>query len=70
MGKGDKKTKRGKINMRSYGKTRPKKASRSFAASEKTEASAETPKAKKTKKAKDYSLAFSSDCILIQLFTS
>lgn len=26
MGKGDKKTKRGKINLGSYGKTRPKKS--------------------------------------------
>ena len=33
MGKGDKKSRRGKINSGSYGKRRPKKASKSFAAS-------------------------------------
>jgi ribosomal small subunit protein bTHX len=31
MGKGDKKSRRGKINSGSYGKRRPKKASKSFA---------------------------------------
>gem|GEM_PF-1255465 len=34
MGKGDKKSRRGKINSGSYGKRRPKKASKSFTASE------------------------------------
>ena len=34
MGKGDKKSRRGKINSGSYGKRRPKKASKSFVASE------------------------------------
>jgi len=33
MGKGDKKSKRGKINNGSYGKRRPRKASKSVAAS-------------------------------------
>ncbi|WP_292010555.1 30S ribosomal protein THX [Chryseobacterium sp.] len=32
MGKGDKKTKRGKINAGSYGKKRRKKTSKNFAA--------------------------------------
>jgi len=36
MGKGDKKSRRGKINAGSYGKRRPKKASKSFAATEKS----------------------------------
>ncbi len=39
MGKGDKKTKKGKIFMGSFGVTRPKKAKK-----------AEKPKAKKSKK--------------------
>ncbi|KAA2224775.1 MULTISPECIES: 30S ribosomal protein THX [Chryseobacterium] len=34
MGKGDKKSRRGKINSGSYGKRRPRKASKSFTASE------------------------------------
>jgi len=34
MGKGDKKSRRGKINSGSYGKKRPRKASRSIVASE------------------------------------
>ena len=34
MGKGDKKSRRGKINNGSYGKRRPKKASKSVTASE------------------------------------
>ena len=34
MGKGDKKSRRGKINNGSYGKRRPKKASKSVATSE------------------------------------
>ncbi|MBP2617011.1 30S ribosomal protein THX [Chryseobacterium jejuense] len=34
MGKGDKKSRRGKINSGNYGKRRPRKASKSFAASE------------------------------------
>ncbi|PKF74641.1 30S ribosomal protein THX [Chryseobacterium sp. PMSZPI] len=34
MGKGDKKSRRGKINNGSYGKRRPKKASKSFVVSE------------------------------------
>ncbi|ASE62850.1 30S ribosomal protein THX [Chryseobacterium indologenes] len=34
MGKGDKKSRRGKINAGSYGKRRPRKSSKSFAASE------------------------------------
>lgn len=34
MGKGDKKSKRGKINNGSYGKKRPRKASKSVTASE------------------------------------
>lgn len=34
MGKGDKKSKRGKINNGSYGKRRPRKASKSVTASE------------------------------------
>jgi ribosomal small subunit protein bTHX len=33
MGKGDRKSRRGKINSGSYGKKRPRKASKSFAAS-------------------------------------
>ncbi|MBO9692263.1 MULTISPECIES: 30S ribosomal protein THX [unclassified Chryseobacterium] len=33
MGKGDKKSRRGKIHSGSYGKRRPRKASKSFAAS-------------------------------------
>ncbi|SEW48968.1 SSU ribosomal protein S31P [Chryseobacterium wanjuense] len=33
MGKGDKKSKRGKINNGSYGKRRPRKASKSIEAS-------------------------------------
>jgi ribosomal small subunit protein bTHX len=33
MGKGDKKSRKGKINSGSYGKKRPRKASKSFAAS-------------------------------------
>ncbi|ATN06766.1 30S ribosomal protein THX [Chryseobacterium indologenes] len=34
MGKGDKKSRRGKINAGSYGKRRPRKSSKSFAVSE------------------------------------
>jgi len=34
MGKGDKKSKRGKINNGSYGKRRPRKASKTLIASE------------------------------------
>ncbi len=34
MGKGDKKSKRGKINNGSYGKRRPRKSSKTIAASE------------------------------------
>ncbi|REC47015.1 30S ribosomal protein THX [Chryseobacterium pennipullorum] len=34
MGKGDKKSRRGKINNGSYGKRRPKKASKSYVTSE------------------------------------
>ncbi|MBK1898144.1 30S ribosomal protein THX [Chryseobacterium paridis] len=34
MGKGDKKSRRGKINNGSYGKRRPRKASKLIAASE------------------------------------
>lgn len=34
MGKGDKKSRRGKINNGSYGKRRPKKASKSLASAE------------------------------------
>ncbi|WP_344823532.1 30S ribosomal protein THX [Chryseobacterium ginsenosidimutans] len=33
MGKGDKKSRKGKINSGSYGKKRPRKASKSFVAS-------------------------------------
>ncbi|WP_415329039.1 30S ribosomal protein THX [Chryseobacterium sp. MMS23-Vi53] len=36
MGKGDKKSRRGKINNGSYGKRRPKKASKSLATAEKS----------------------------------
>ncbi|RKT00911.1 30S ribosomal protein THX [Chryseobacterium defluvii] len=53
MGKGDKKTRRGKINSGSYGKTRPKKSSKSVVISEKPEVAEKAPKAKKTKKAED-----------------
>jgi 30S ribosomal protein S31 len=52
MGKGDKKTRRGKINSGSYGKTRPKKASQSFATAEKS-VTEEKPKAKKAKKTEE-----------------
>ncbi|UHO38764.1 MULTISPECIES: 30S ribosomal protein THX [Chryseobacterium] len=34
MGKGDKKSRRGKINSGNYGKRRPRKASKSIVASE------------------------------------
>lgn len=34
MGKGDKKSRRGKINAGSYGKRRPRKAPKSFVTSE------------------------------------
>lgn len=34
MGKGDNKSRRGKIHAGNYGKRRPRKASKSFAASE------------------------------------
>lgn len=53
MGKGDKKTRRGKINSGNYGKTRPKKSSTSFVASEKPEVAEKTPKTRKTKKAEE-----------------
>lgn len=53
MGKGDKKTRRGKINSGSYGKTRPKKGSKSFVVSEKTEVTEKAPKAKRTKKTEE-----------------
>jgi 30S ribosomal protein S31 len=53
MGKGDKKTRRGKINAGSYGKTRPKKSSTPFVAAEKTEVAEKAPKAKKTKKSEE-----------------
>lgn len=48
MGKGDKKTRRGKIFMGSYGNTRPKSAAAKF---EKVEKPAKTVKAEKVEKA-------------------
>ncbi|WP_370897655.1 30S ribosomal protein THX [Chryseobacterium gossypii] len=50
MGKGDKKTRRGKINSGSYGKTRPRKASKSSVMVADKEEAEEQPKAKKAKK--------------------
>ena len=44
MGKGDQKSKRGKINAGSYGKKRPRKSGTSKVASPKVEAKAEKPK--------------------------
>lgn len=47
MGKGDRKTRRGKITMGSYGKSRPRKHSSSFVAT------ASTPKASVSKAVKE-----------------
>lgn len=44
MGKGDKKTRRGKVTAGSYGKTRPRKSGTSEVAAPKVEAKAEKPK--------------------------
>ena len=44
MGKGDKKTRRGKITAGSYGKTRPRKTGTSKVAAPKVEAKVEKPK--------------------------
>ena len=44
MGKGDKKTRRGKVTAGSYGKTRPRKSGTSKVAAPKVEAKAEKPK--------------------------
>ena len=55
MGKGDKKTRRGKVTAGSYGKTRPRKSGTSKVAAPKVEAKAEKPKkaaAKPKKEAK------------------
>ena len=43
MGKGDKKTRRGKVTAGSYGKTRPRKSGTSKVAAPKVEAKAEKP---------------------------
>lgn len=43
MGKGDKRSKRGKINIGSYGKTRPKKKNRPAAAKKKAATKAKRP---------------------------
>ena len=53
MGKGDKRTKRGKITIGSYGKSRPHKVATSAAAvpAAPAKAAATTPKADKKKKA-------------------
>ena len=50
MGKGDKKSKKGKIFMGSYGVTRPRKASKSTSASPKKIAKKSESKATGTKK--------------------
>jgi len=55
MGKGDKKSRKGKITMGSYGKSRPHNVKKNAPAipmdkAEKAEASAEVPKPEKTKK--------------------
>jgi 30S ribosomal protein S31 len=47
MGKGDKKTKRGKIVNRSYGVRRPKNKNKTTAVAEKPSAAKKTKKAKK-----------------------
>ncbi len=47
MGKGDKKTKRGKITAGSYGKTRPKRSSKTAVAAEKEVAAPAKTKAEK-----------------------
>ena len=44
MGKGDKKTRRGKVTAGSYGKTRPRKSGTSKVAAPKVEAKVEKPK--------------------------
>ena len=49
MGKGDKKTRRGKVTAGSYGKTRPRKSGTSKVAAPKVEAKAEKPKKAKPK---------------------
>ena len=50
MGKGDKKTRRGKVTAGSYGKTRPRKSGTSKVAAPKVEAKAEKPKTARKKK--------------------
>jgi 30S ribosomal protein S31 len=51
MGKGDKKTRKGKIAMGSYGKTRPHSVKAApFVPSEKAEKASTTEKPEKTKK--------------------
>jgi 30S ribosomal protein S31 len=52
MGKGDKKTRRGKLFMGSYGNTRPKNASAKVEKVEKTEKAPKAEKAPKTEKPK------------------
>jgi 30S ribosomal protein S31 len=47
MGKGDKKTRKGKIAIGSFGKTRPHHVKKTAAAASEKEATAKTEKAKK-----------------------
>ena len=53
MGKGDKKTRRGKVTAGSYGKTRPRKSGTSKVAAPKVEAKAEKPKTARKKKTEE-----------------
>ena len=58
MGKGDKKTRRGKVTAGSYGKTRPRKSGTSKVAAPKVEAKAEKPKTDRKKKTEEKSSVF------------
>ena len=53
MGKGDKKTRRGKVTAGSYGKKRPRKSGTSKVAAPKVEAKAEKPKTARKKKTEE-----------------
>ena len=53
MGKGNKKTRRGKVTAGSYGKTRPRKSGTSKVAAPKMKAKVEKPKTARKKKTEE-----------------
>ena len=61
MGKGDKKTRRGKVTAGSYGKTRPRKSGTSKVAAPKVEAKVEKPKTLTIRMDKDQKIYLGKD---------